>query len=316
MLELLCEFLEFLSLNKNYKQNTIRLYKLHLKDFIHYMQAKYNYTIIKQITIQDIILYIQDVSKREIDTCSRYFWETKSMSSSSIQIYINHIKGFYKRLELYKSISIDFRLIPNIKVKKPKIEYYQENDIINLSNVAYELEENKLIGLRNKIYILILYFTGCRASEVLQLKFSDIINWSIQIIGKGDKHRIVYVNKTILDLLEYYKEEREKPFINNIGCKIDLPYCDYIFTWFDPKNYWKPIEYERLRRKIKEYSKHIGISYHFHWLRHSFATKLMNKWVDLMKIKTILWHEYITTTQRYLHVENKDVEKSYRDIFW
>lgn len=318
MIETVQEFLQYIKINKRYKSNTIRLYAMHLRDFINYMIVNYWYSRIQEIKIFDIMAYIQDLSSRNISTSSRYYNPTeggKKLTASSIQIYIHNIKWLYKRLELYHTSTLKREKIPNMKVAKPKVEYYGDEDILKLADYAEQNEAIPIVGMRNKLYILMLYFTWCRASEIINLRFADIQDWKIQIIGKWDKHRLVYVNSVILWYLAEYRLAREQTLYNTLWCEINIGQPNYIFSSFDAHHKGKPVSYERLRRRMKHYSQQLWGSYHFHWLRHSFATKLMKGWIDIMKIMTVLWHEYVTTTQRYLHVENKEVENAYNSIF-
>jgi len=143
---------------------------------------------------------------------------------------------------------------------------------------------DKISNIKHKAIISLAYSTGIRVSEVLNLKITDIDSkrMIINIVnGKGRKDRIVPLSEKILKLLrEYFKDQRPK---------------EYLFNGQNSLKYSK----ESCNKIVKKY---IGENYHFHLLRHSCATTLLESGVDLRIIQKLLGHSSVKTTEIYTHV--------------
>ena len=313
MLKLSLEFTNYLKW-KGIKEKTVKLYTMHIRDFCFYLFWHWIVSF-EDVTIQDIDNYLQFIRKKPISTTSRYFGKTTEMQTASIQIYITDIKQLFKRLNERKWIWLNHKLIENIKVVKREADYYEEKEIHELADFAEQYESLKIVWMRNKLYILLLYSTWCRANEVLNLTFDDIERQSANILGKWDKYRLIFFTDDIVRLCREYKEERQKPIQLGVWVTIQPTKSNLLFTCFDPKHKDEIVGYETLRKRIKLYSKELWKEYRFHWLRHSFATKLIKKDINLHTIKTLMGHEYITTTQRYLHITNKELENVHKVVF-
>ena len=175
---------------------------------------------------------------------------------------------------------------PNIKLARvpktlPKfLEYEEIKSHLNL------IDTNTLMGLRDYAFILFLYATGARVSEAIEVRKSDIEeNWLKILNAKGDKERMVPIAPSAMAVLEEYLEERKNS-------------DDYI---------WLTYQGKRMSRitAFKITQKYLGVSPHV--LRHSFATAMILGGADLRVVQELLGHVSISTTQIYMHLQQKDL---------
>ncbi len=132
-------------------------------------------------------------------------------------------------------LDISFRResIPKIKTVRTKVDYLTKEEVSSFYNIPDVLEERQDIILRNKLFILTCFVTGVRASEALDLKFSDVTESDqIPIQGKMDKHRAIYINDTLRRLLLEYKAVRDA--LPRFKHKTD---SDYIFISMSERDY-------------------------------------------------------------------------------
>lgn len=310
-------FLEYLTNIQWYKQKTIKDHTLILRDFKRYLYAKRNATAIEivDIRIGDIMSYLDDVSNKPLTSASRYYGKAKKISQNTLYNYSCVLRNMRRWIEI-NEIEKWFRreAIPKIKTIKPKIDYLTKQEVDLFFEVPDKIENRPDIVLRNKVFILTCFVTGTRASEALNLKFSDITaDNQIPIQGKRDKHRGVFINDRLRGILLEYKKVRDQwPHFTILNKD-----SDYIFTSLSEREYGKKLGYETMRKTFKRYSNYIGLKKSItpHVLRHSYATHLLKKWVELMDLMVLMWHQYITTTQRYLHIENSHIMEQHRIAF-
>jgi integrase/recombinase XerD len=159
------------------------------------------------------------------------------------------------------------------------------------------------------------YTSWLRLSEMLNLKVKDIQEKEKRIIWKWNKSRRVFFTESTEKLLENYLEEREKP-IPRTWKKEN--YSDYVFishnSWYD---FWKPIKKNTVCERIKKYSDLLNIWKRItvHTLRHSYATRLIESWLNIREIQELLWHKDIQTTEWYVHVLKSNLQKKVNEIF-
>ncbi|MFK7906886.1 MAG: tyrosine-type recombinase/integrase [Chitinophagales bacterium] len=254
---------------KRYSFATIRSYKSHFSFFL----LQYNDTKPEDISEQQIIEYILlQIEERKI-------------SESTQNSIINSIK-FY-----YESVLGNSRKV--YKIPKPKKSK-------QLPNVLSEQEVVKLIkvvdNLKHKCILLLIYSAGLRRSEVINLKVKDIQkarNYVFVKGGKGKKDRYTLLSEKVLRYLRaYYKEQ--KP--------VDWLFEGQYGGQYSPTSVQKIFTAAKLKSKVNSYAT-------VHTLRHSFATHLLERGVDLRYIQKLLGHDSIKTTEIYTHITKKGMEK-------
>lgn len=313
-------FLQHLTHFKKYSKSTLKIYTNHLNDFLTYIAYKkwIEYSLY-DVTIPDCTDYLSTVSQRKITWSSRYYGQNTIISDGTLSTYAWSIIWLFKRLQIYgERPCLNPQLLPKIRVARPKIEALNDEQVREIIELPEKIEKRRDIALRNKLYILMLYTTWCRATEILTLSYSDIdrFNKEIVIKWKGKKFRSVFITDEVLEVMDQYIEERSKPYINSLWIQFEAKKSEYIFTTLCDTQEARPIAYISIMNMFLKYSQHTEKKINAHMLRHSFATRMLRAGVRERYIQEALGHEYITTTQRYLTVTNKDLSDVHRSVFW
>lgn len=279
------EFIDYLRYEKKYSENTINSYK---RDLI---KSK---TIIKKdftkLDKKDIQTIIQSLSKEE--------------SPNSVSRCISTLKSFYKFLELYKYTNHNpLTTITNPKTQKKLPKVLSEEEIDKLLDINL----NTNFDYRNKAMLELMYSSGLRVSELVNLKVNDIdlVNSSVRIFGKGSKERIIplndYATIALKNYILYYRTSLFKHGENN-----------YLFLNNHGNKMTRQGFFKILSKIAKE--KNIKTELSPHTLRHSFATHLLKHGADLRSIQELLGHSDISTTQIYTHITEERLQKNYEEF--
>ena len=280
------KFLDYLKNNLGYSKMTIISYQKDLDDFFSFVE-KYNINYLN-LSKDDIRLYLKLLDERKL-------------KSSTISRRISCLRTFYNYLEDQKMVDGNvFKLIRNPKLdrKLPNYLSYEELRIIFDS-----IDISDSVGLRNRLLIEMLYATGCRVSEIANIKISDINfnNNSIKIFGKGSKERIVYFG----DYARYYLDLYLNKNINNNG--------KYLFV--NEKS--EKMDITEIEKIIRDIVHNLTIKSHVtpHTFRHTFATHLLNNGADIKTVQELLGHSSLNTTGIYTHVSNERLKEIYFKTF-
>ena len=218
---------------------------------------------------------------------------SQARSISAIKSFFNYLifEGYIKDSPISNIES------PKQEKKLPKV--LTEEEIKKLIN---SIDLNHDFGQRNKTIIEILYGTGIRVSELVNLKLSNIFFKEniIKVIGKGNKERFVPLGEIASNEMKIY--------INNRNLlKIDSKSSDILFL----NRYGRGLTRSMIFKIISDASKRVGLAKKIspHTLRHSFATHLIKNGADLRTIQLILGHESITTTEIYTHLDTSHLEE-------
>ena len=260
---------------ENISKNTLGIYNCSLNKFYKF----YKKNAIKKITKDTINDYIKYLSK--------------NLKASSIQLHISVLKVFFEFLE-------NESIIENNPCKQIKFQS-KYNRRYPLSEGDIKILKNNCKTIRDKTLIELLLTTGCRVSEVINIKISDIdFNTnSINIIGKGNKQRVVLFNNKTKNLIKQnIKQSKNK---------------EYLFS--AQKYPYQKLERFAVNAIIKKLSEGINTKVSPHIFRHTFATIALNKGMNIISIQKLMGHDNISTTQLYAEVEMKNIRKQYNKIF-
>ncbi|MFR0367916.1 site-specific tyrosine recombinase/integron integrase [Candidatus Phytoplasma palmae] len=282
----------YISKELSLAKNTVDSYLIDIKQYLNFIFNELNIKEIKNITQKNISEFLKNIS------------QNNSISSRSLARKIIAIKKFHSFLFLEKEVELNIAL----RFKTPK---YNKNlpSVLSLEEILLFFKKipknNNWINLRNRCIFELMYDSGLRISELLNLKLSDLDfhqNY-IKIIGKGSKERIVPLTKNSEKIINKYLEIRKKIFnkekiinflfINSKGNRLSRQGCYKIF------------------KKITK-SANLKINCFPHTLRHSFATHLLENGLDLRILQKILGHEDISNTQIYTHISQKHIKKIYQ----
>lgn len=276
------EYITYLKIERQLSPNTIDSYERDLEDFYKFTNKSYKF-----ITKDDFINYIAYLNKK--------------ISPRSINRHIVSVKNYFKFLERNNLINNNPTTeITGLKTPKKMPRILSEDDINNLLDIPL----SDAYSYRNKAMLELMYSSGLRVSELLNLEVNNIdFNMNlVRVYGKGSKERIVPIDDIATTYLYEYinvyrntllkNKESDILFLNSRGSKLSR------------QGFFKILkEIAKLKGIKKELSPHT--------LRHSFATHLLNNGADLRSIQTMLGHENIETTQIYTHVSNNYVKENY-----
>ena len=278
------EFIDYLRFEKKYSENTISSYKRDLNKLNSYLKKDFT-----KLTKADIQKYIQNLSKNE--------------SSNTISRTISSLKSFYKFLEINKYTNtnpLTTIISPKTARKLPKV--LSEEEV----NKLLDINLNNDFDYRNKAMLELMYSSGLRVSELINLTVNDVDlkNSLVRIFGKGSKERIVPLNDYATEALNnYILYHRPKLFKQKES--------NYLFL----NNHGNQMTRQGFFKTLKKIAKEKGIKSELspHTLRHSFATHLLKYGADLRSIQELLGHSDISTTQIYTHITNEMLEKNYHE---
>ncbi len=257
----------------------------------------YRFNLIKiQNTIKKSLLALTEDDIRE------FLYHDQSNSTTKAH-YLTVLRSMYAYLEENKIISKN----PTINIKMPKLakrlpKYLTVEEVDKLLDVSL----TKPIDYRNKAMLELLYGTGIRISELLNLKLANYNEPGafIKVMGKGSKERIIPVGDITMRYLNLYLKEY-RSFI------LKTKESEYIFVNYNGAKMSRQGFFKILKHQCdisginKEISPHV--------LRHSFATHLLNNGADLRIIQELLGHENLSTTEIYSHISNEKIKKDYQN---
>ena len=283
-------YLDYLKYQKNYSDYTIENYSSDIDEFFVFLDSELiNYL---DLTYDEIRIYLMRLKE-------------KNDKNVSIDRKLSSLRGFYKYLagEGYIKNNV-FSLVSGPKKEKKLPRYFEYNELEELFNVP---DLSTPTGLRDRLLLEMLYATGVRVGELVNIKVKDIdfSSRSIIILGKGNKERIVTYGEYCSEALEDYLKNGysnlnikhiDNLFLNNNGGALTERGVRYI-----------------LDKIIKRTEIHKNISPHM--IRHSFATHLLNEGCDLLSVQKLLGHESIKATQIYTHVTTDRLKEVYYHSF-
>lgn len=273
------DFTSYLSSEKRYSINTVQAYQRDLEQFFIYVQSSYEITDIKFVSHIHIRSWLAKLKENDNE-------------NRSINRKISTLKSFYKYLLRNEIVASS----PMSKIISPK-NVKRLPVFVNEQNMQDMLEHNwsedsDFKTQTDQLIVELLYQTGIRRAELLNIKCSDIdfYNYSIKILGKGNKERILPLMKEMIEQLKTYILLRDEIVKNQHS---------FLFSIANGK----PIYAKYVHKVVKDYlSLSTTISKKSpHVLRHTFATHLLNQGADLNAVKELLGHANLNATQIYTH---------------
>ncbi|MBO5375779.1 MAG: tyrosine recombinase XerC [Bacilli bacterium] len=284
MMRYLEEYRKYLKYQKNYSDNTIDSYEEDIVEFFEFLE-KESISLL-DIKYDDVRFFLIELDK-------------KHNKASTVSRKLSSLRGFYKYLinnNYIKNNPFSLVKMPKKEKKLPRFFYYNELEML------FEVPDIKTpLGQRDRLILEILYASGVRVSELVNIKISDINDEEIKILGKGNKERISRIGDYAKEILDMYLndgyqklniEKTEYLFLNKNGKKLTTRGIRYILD--------KIIEKTTIGKKISP-----------HMLRHSFATHLLNEGCDILSVQELLGHDSLTATAIYTHVTTDRLKDIY-----
>lgn len=284
---IIIQFLEYLSKERNYSENTVAAYKRDLQQFTEFMKDK------------KIPLELTDTLKKSNLRAFTFKLSNDGQKPRSVARKIAALKSFSKFCLKKKLLTINpAKVIASPKLDKPLPVFLTKKQASQLKSPKVENEEE----YRNYAILEFFYGSGIRLSELYALNISSVNKKQemIRVLGKGRKERIVPLTSVSIEAMNRYLQTRKS------DCSTDAP----LFTNKEGKRLSKRQLERIVQRKLSEVSNQKKRSPHV--LRHSFATHLMDEGADIRAVKELLGHASLTTTQVYTHISKEHLIKVYK----
>lgn len=291
---------------QNYSEETVYNYERDLLTFGIFLEVGSPSPIpFDKITKLVVNQYKAYLASKDRATAIKQEKDNIKLSSYSMNRMLSSLRSYLKYLvDVDYIVPVAPEAIKLIKTEKKHSKVAEFSELVKLIESPERLEKNKEIGLRNRVMLEVLFSTGMRISELCKLKRSDIDgSGRIFIMGKGKKERFVYLTERATHLLELYLKIRND----------NLPALFIPYRGSNSKKSDKKISTNYLQAKIKEYREklRINVPTSAHSLRHGFATYLAEQGASPAAIQTLLGHESLNTTTRYVHSSDKFAEESH-----
>lgn len=279
-------FKNYLKLERGLSNNSIRSYNHDLVLFKKFLNTN-------KINVTPISCKAENIKSYLYKNLSKKNSRSQARSISAIKSFFNYLI-FEGHLKESPVSNIE---APKIERKLPKVLTLDQ-----INQLIKSVDLNHQFGQRNKTIIEVLYGTGIRVSELINLKLSNIFFEEniIKVTGKGNKERFVPLGKKASDEIKSYLKDRDK-------LKIDSKFSDLLFL----NRYGRGLTRSMIFKIINDTSVNIGLDKKIspHTLRHSYATHLIKNGADLRTIQLMLGHESIITTEIYTHLDKVHLEE-------
>lgn len=285
------EYLNFIQIEKGLSENTIGAYRRDLKKYQLYMQ-------------EQKIAHIDFIDRQTIQECLGSLID-QGASAKSIARFISTIRSFHQFALREKYAAKD----PTVLIETPKYEK-KLPDVLDVEEVIQLLETPDLTknnGYRDRTILELLYATGMRVTELIQIEIDDVnlIMGFVKVFGKGNKERIIPLGDTVIEYLDTY--------INTVRPQLlKKTVTNVLFL----NLHGRPLTRQGIWKLIKQYGLRADITKTLtpHTLRHSFATHLLENGADLRAVQEMLGHSDISTTQLYTHVSKTQIRQMYNQF--
>jgi integrase/recombinase XerD len=286
-------FLSYLRVEKGLSHNTILAYGRDLKRFNEFLTARKKNKI-DAVDREDVVDFLSSLYKQKLD-------------SRSVSRYLVSLRSFFKYALMEELVRLD----PTENLESPKIRqslptYIRKDDVDRLMEAPNTATP---VGLRDKAMLEVLYSTGLRVSELLNLRISDLDLRSgyVRCIGKGDKERLVPIGRKAIAAVEAYLNGARPKFVRpgTPPQHSQILFLTRVGRRLSRITIWKALH---------DYGVKLGLRGRLtpHKLRHSFATHLLEGGADLRSVQLMLGHADIATTQIYTHVVEERLKEIYK----
>lgn len=282
-------YLNYIRVEKGLAPNSIDAYRRDLAHWQRFIASRKN-------------IAAESVSRKEVLDFLQWLYH-QGLSSRSIARALTALRNFYRFLQLDGIVVAN----PTANVEAPKL-WKKLPKYLSMSEVEQILGAPDVatpIGLRDKAMLELLYATGLRVSELINVKFNDLHldPGYVQCVGKGNKERLVPLGKSAAAAIERYVEKVREKLLGDRR-------SEYLFI----TNRGDRMTRQAFWIIISNYGRKAGVKTKLtpHLLRHSFATHLLERGADLRSVQTMLGHADISTTQIYTHVINTRLKEIYK----
>lgn len=286
------DFIHYMVVEKGLAKNTVVSYERDLKSYVQYIQKVEQVTTFHEVTRLHILGFLHHLKE-------------SGKSSKTMARHIASVRSFHQFLLRERVVEHD----PTVHIETPQGERKLPK-VLSVDEVEALLQIPKAVnafGLRDKAMLELLYATGLRVSELIDLNLSDVhlTMGFVRCVGKGNKERIIPLGRLATEAIQAYIERGRHELLGKKT--VDALFLNHHGNRLSRQGFWKI---------LKKLAKEANIQKELtpHTLRHSFATHLLENGADLRAVQEMLGHADISTTQIYTHVSKtrlKDVYKQF-----
>lgn len=270
----LVQFLDFLEVEKRYSSHTITAYKKDLEQFLDFTCVE-NVNDLEDVNFQNVRAWLVEILEKGNSN------RTAARKISSLRVYFKWLlkEGFVKDN-------------PVSKIKAPKQSkrlpsFFRESQLDSVD--FQEMFDDSFEGVRNKLIIELLYQTGIRLSELINLKVKNLADDKIKVLGKRNKERVIPISNQLNILIKSYLNLLDNEGLIN----------EYLFVLKNGKKIYPKLVYRLINFYLGNVTDVDKCSPHV--LRHTFATHMLNNGAGLETLKDLLGHANLSATQVYTH---------------
>ncbi|MFH0983631.1 MAG: tyrosine recombinase XerC [Planctomycetota bacterium] len=320
---LITEFLNYLSFERHFSPHTAKCYAADLRQYCEYLGGEasreaggtetapsgYAGGYAAELTTGTAVVVATDMKQKlvgaDTEQIRRYLAHLGKMdySKSTVARKLATLRSFYKFCLRRGYVQAN----PLAAIRTPKQEKRLPKflDLEQISKLLQTPDDSTLLGARDRAMLEVMYSTGIRVSELVDLNLTDVdlMGQALRVRGKGRKQRVTPVGPTALAAINKYRERRqadpraagfnqEALFVNKHGQRLST---------------------RSVRRKLDKYLAQAGMDPTIspHTLRHTFATHMLDNGADLRSVQELLGHQSISTTQVYTHVTARRLKAAY-----
>ncbi len=276
--DLIENYITYISHEKGFSKNTVIAYKNDLLNFFYHIKESIN-----------------EIREKEVEKFIGILRE-KNFKIASMNRHIMTLKSFFNFLKKEKIINQN----PIVYMRAMKNEFIipQVLTEAEINLILQESNFNNKNGIRDRALIELLYSTGIRISELVNLKLDHFEDGCIKVMGKGNKERIIPYGIRASRALNKYLDldlSHTHMFVNDKGEQMNR---------------------SAIYMLVKKYAENVGIEKPIspHTFRHTFATHLMNRGADIRVIQELMGHDFITSTERYMHLSQEKVIENFKSF--
>ena len=282
-------FLDYLRYERNYSNYTVGAYSKDLQQFEDFVKEK-----------KEGVFEPEEVDTDIVRNWIVYLLDNK-ISAVSVNRKLSSLKSFFKFLTKQGFVSVNpLRFVTGPKTKKPLPSFVKDGDMESLLD-GHGFNED-FEGVRNRLILEMLYDTGMRRSELVNLRDVDVDynDMKIRVTGKRNKQRLIPFAEKLKDLMLAYINVRN----DEVGVG-----CESFFVRKNGKSLSPEILYTIVKKNLSEIPTLVKCSPHV--LRHSFATSMLNNGAELSAVKELLGHSSLSSTSIYTHTTFEELKKVY-----
>ncbi|WP_420824513.1 site-specific tyrosine recombinase XerD [Vagococcus coleopterorum] len=285
--------MHYLKIERGLSENTIVSYQRDLMQYLDYLKQE-NITSWEQVDRYFVLGFLKTMND-------------ENKSSATITRMITSLRKFHQFLRQERYTDND--PMQHIETPKKAKKLPKSLSLKEIEEILEAPDTTDKFGIRDRAILEVMYATGLRVTELINLKLSDLhlSLGLIQTIGKGDKERIIPLGDIAINWINIYLE-KSRPLLVRLGQNEPYLFLNHHGRGFSRQGIWK---------NLVAHVKKAGIEKEVtpHTLRHSFATHLLENGADLRVVQELLGHADISTTQIYTHITKQRMSDVYKDHF-